>query len=238
MKRISIFFTVLVSFTAQAQQTRPIPKVLFGYSFSPDYCFRTLANSDGNASTDLVIKSRNNIEIAKFGYTTGLNVLINFSQSVGFETGLQFSNKGYKTKKQDFVYFPVIPGLATNAEIIYSYQYIGIPLKAKFSAGKSKTRFVSSIGVITNFILTVKRTTNYGYADGRTEKNSSSSAQGFDRVDISPVVSFGIDHQLNNKIHLIAEPTFRYGILKTKNAPVAEYLWNAGLNIGLYCTLR
>ena len=238
MKRISIFFTALASFAAHAQDIKPVPKVLLGYTFSPDYCFRTLANGDGSTSTDLAINSRNNIEIAKFGYTTGLNVLINFSQTVGFETGLQFSNKGYQTKNQDLVYFPASPGLPTKAQMMYAYQYIGIPLKARFSAGKSKTRFVSSIGFITNFILTIKRTTKLEYSDGRTVRNSSSSAQGFDRVDVSPVISFGIDHQLNNKIHLIAEPTFRYGILKTKDAPVAEHLWNAGLNIGLYCAFR
>lgn len=238
MKRISIFLTALASFTVQAQDIKPVPKVLLGYTFSPDYCFRTLANSDGNPSTDLAIKSRNNIEVAKFGYTTGLNVLINFSQTVGFETGLLFSNKGYQTKNQDLVYFPGSPNLPTKAQLTYAYQYIGIPLKVKFSAGKSKTRFISSMGVITSFILTVKQTTKLEYSDGRTAKNSSSSAQGFDKVDISPVISFGIDHQLNNKIHLIAEPSFRYGILRTKDAPVKEHLWNMGLNIGLYCALR
>lgn len=238
MKRISIFFTTLASFAVQAQDTKPVPKVLLGYTFSPDYCFRTLANGDGNTSTDLVIKNRNNIEIAKFGYTTELNVLINFSQTVGLETGLQFSNKGYQTKNKGLVYFPGSPNQSTKAQITYAYQYIGIPLKAKFSAGKSKTRFVSSIGVITNFILTVKQTNKLEYSDGRTTKNSSSSAQGFDRVDISPVISFGFDHQLSNKIRLIAEPVFRYGILRTKDAPVKEHLWNMGLNIGLYCALR
>jgi hypothetical protein len=51
------------------------------------------------------------------------------------------------------------------------------------------------------------------------------------------MVSAGVDYKLNNKMHLLAEPTFRYGIIKTKDAPVTEHLWNAGLNVGFYYSL-
>ncbi len=238
MKQIFLLITTLASFTVQGQETKPIQKILIGYNFSPDYNFRTLKNNDGSSSSDLVIKSRNDIEISKFGYTTGLNVCINFSQQVGFETGIQFSNKGYKTKNQDLIYFPPNPGLPTKAKTIYSYQYIGIPFIAKFSAGKSKVRFLSSAGFMTNFLLNVKQTTTYEYSDGKTEEKAQSTTSGFKKVDISPLISVGIDYTLNNKIHLIAAPTFRYGVIKTKDAPVTEKLWNAGLNIGFYYVLK
>ena len=238
LKQIFLLITTFASLTVQGQQTKPTRKILIGYNFSPDYSFRTLKNNDGSSSSDLVIKSRNDIEIAKFGYTTGLNVCINFSQLVGFETGIQFSNKGYETKNQDLVYFPPNPSLPTKAKTIYSYQYIGIPLKAKFSFGKSKVRFLSSIGFMTNFLLNVKQTTNYEYSDGKTEEKAQSTTAGFKKVDISPTISVGIDYKLNNKIHLIAEPTFRYGVIKIKDAPVTENLWNSGLNIGFYYALK
>jgi hypothetical protein len=238
MKRLLIFITTFISLSVHGQDKNPTQKILIGFNFSPDYSFRSLKNNDGASSTDLVIKTRNDIETAKFGYTTGLNVCINFSHLVGFETGIQFSNKGYKTKHQDLVYSPPNPSLPTKAKTNYAYQYIGIPLKAKFSFGKSKVRFVSSIGFMTNFLLNVKQTTNYEYSNGKTEKKSQSSKSGFNKVDFSPMVSVGVDYKLTNKIYLLADPTFRYGAVKTKDAPVTENLWSAGLNIGFYYALK
>lgn len=238
MKQLLILVIPLASLTVLGQDTNPTQKILIGFNFSPDYSSRTLKNNDGSSSSDLVIKSRKNIEVARFGYTTGLNIFINLSQFVGFETGIQFSNKGYKTKNQDLIYFPPSPSSPTKVKTIYSYQYLGIPLKAKFSFGKSKIRFLSSIGFTTNFLLNIKQTNNFEYSDGKTEKKTQSSTSGFKKVDISPMISVGLDYKLNNKIHLQAEPTFRYGVIKTKDAPVTENLWNAGLNVGFYYAIK
>ena len=238
MKQLLILVATFASLTVPGQNTNQTQKIIIGFNFSPDYSSRTLKNNDDASSSDLVIKNRNDIETAKFGYTTGLNVYVNFSQLVGFETGIQYSNKGYKTKNQDLVYFPPSPSSPTKARFIYAYQYIGIPLKAKFSFGKNKVRFVSSIGFMTNFLLNIKQTANYEYSNGKTEKKSQSSKSGFNKVDISPMLSVGVDYKLNSRINLFAEPTFRYGVIKTKDAPVTEHLWNVGLNIGFYYALK
>lgn len=237
MKQLFILIATLASLSASGQNTNPTQRILIGFNFSPDYCYRTLKNTDGSNSGDLIIKTRNGIEIAKFGYTTGLNVGYNFSPLVGFETGIQFSNKGYKTINQDLFFFPPNPDLPTKLEITYAYQYIGIPIKAKLFLGKSKFRFLSSVGVMTNFLLNVKQTFNAEYADGRKEK-SQYSKSGYNEVDLSPMISVGIDYKLNHKIHLVAEPTFRYGAVETKDTPVTEHLWNAGLNVGFYYALK
>lgn len=238
MKSLLIFITTFSSLAVQGQGRNPIKNLLIGFNFSPDYSFRTLKNNDGSSSSDLVITNRNDIELAKLGYTTGLNVIFDFSQKIGLETGIQYSNKGYKTKNQDLFYFPPNPGLPTRVKINYSYNYIGIPLKAKIMFGKSKLHFITSVGFMTNFLLNVLQINNFEYADGKTEKKKQSTTSGFNKVDISPMVSIGIDYKVNDKIHLIAEPTFRFGLLKIKDAPVTEKLWNSGINIGFYYGLR
>ena len=238
MKRLLILVSALASLTVLGQGTNPAQKISIGFNFSPDYSFRTIKNNDGSPSSNLVIKNRNDIEVAKFGYTTGLTVCFNFSKLVGIETGIQFSNKGYKTKNQDLIYFPPSPGSPTKAKTRESYQYIGIPIKAKLSFGKSKVRFLSSIGFMTSFLLNVKHTINLEYSNGNSEKETQSTTSGFKNVDISPMLSVGIDYKLNNKIHLLAEPTFRYGVLITRDVPVTENLWSAGLNIGINYVLK
>lgn len=237
MKRVFILFTTFSSLIVHGQEIKPIKKfnkIFIGYNFSPDYSFRTLKNNDGSSSSDIVIKNRNEIELAKFGFTTGLNICFSFTNLIGLETGIQYSNKGYKTKNQDLIYFPLNPSLPTKAKTIYTYQYIGIPVKAMFTVGKSRTRFLSSVGFMTNFLLSAKQTTNFEYSDGKTDEKKQSTTSGFKKIDISPMISVSIDYEINDKIHFLAEPTFRYGVIKTKDAPVTEKLWNAGLNIGFY----
>ena len=92
-----------------------------------------------------------------------------------------------------------------------------------------KARSISSAGFMTNFLITAKQTINFKYSDGKTEKRSQSSTTGFNTIDISPMVNMGVDYKLTEKIHLSAEHTFRFGLSKTKDAPVIEKLWNAGL---------
>ena len=233
MKQLLLVLLTFSAVTAFGQKAKQGNKFSIGYSFSPDYSFRTLKNGDGNSSTDLVIKSRDDIEKAKFGYTTGFNVVFNFSDLLGLETGVQYSNRGYKTKEQNLTYFPPNPALPDKAITNYSYQYIGIPLKAKFSFGKNKARFISSAGFVTNFLINVKQSIDYKYPDGKTDKKTQSLTAGYNKIDISPIVSIGIDYQLTDKIHLSAEPAFRFGLNRTKDVTVREKLWNAGLAFGI-----
>ncbi len=236
MKYLFMLVLAFLSLTLLGQ--KKLNKIAIGFSFSPDYSFRTLKNSGGDGSTDLVIKIRNDIEKAKFGYSTGLNVTFHFSNLLGFETGILYSNKGYKTKEQQLTYFPPNPSLPDKSSTIYSYQYIGIPLKAKFYFGKNKTRFTTSAGFITNFLINVKQSINLKYPNGSTEKKNQSSTSGFNKVDISPMVSIGVDYKITDKFYLSAEPTFRFGLIKTVNATVKENLWSAGLVLSFFITLN
>jgi Outer membrane protein beta-barrel domain len=236
MKQVLLLITTLVSISLQAQKT--IKHIRVGYNFSADHNFRTLNNVDGSSSSDFVIKSRNDDETARFGYTTGLNVCFDLSKLVALETGIQFSNKGYQRKGQHILFPTFDPTDPVKISWVYAYQYIGIPLKAKFSFGKGNLRFVSGIGFTTSLLLSSKQTSTHEYADGSTEKRRSSTTHGYNKIDISPMVSAGIDYKITKKIHLFAEPTFWYGLIKVKDAPVKENLWNAGLNVGLYYVVK
>lgn len=239
MKQVMLLIAILACFTLKAQDSKQQKKVLIGFNFSPDYSYRTLKLSDGNSPVNVVIDVRNQIEKAKFGYTTGLNVSVNVNDCVALETGVQFANKGYQTKDRELVYAdPPAPSDPTQASLRYSYHYIGIPMRVKFSLGKGKARFVSSAGFTTNFLLNASQTAHLKYADGKTKKNKQSSTADFKRMDVSPMVSVGLHYKLNNNIHVTAEPTFRYGLLKIMDAPVAEHLWSAGLNLAIYHNIK
>ena len=86
--------------------------------------------------------------------------------------------------------------------------------------------------------MNVKQSINYKYSDGRAEKKNQSSTSGYNKIDISPMVSIGLDYTLSNNLHFIAEPTFRFGVIKTQGSPIKEKLWNAGLAVGISYGLK
>ena len=235
MKKAFLLIAFLASYTLYAQEASTGSKVSIGFNFSPDYNFRTAKITD--KVPDPGFESWEDKQIGKFGYTTGLTMFFKLSDRMELETGLQYSDKGYQTKIMDLVFEGTDPNdpilVKTKAKFNYSYQYIGIPLKLNMFFGEGDLRFVSGIGVTTNFLLNVQNKANYEYPDGKKETTNSKSKEGFKKIDISPMISFGVDYKLTNTIHLRGEPTFRYGIIKTKDSPIKENLWNAGVNLGI-----
>lgn len=220
-------------------------KLQIGVNFSSDYCYRTVVNNYDNPDNDWVIKHRNNTETPKFGYTTGVNLTYNLNKTIGFEIGLQFSNKGYQTETFNLTFGDQIdsPGGLTNiedselptlAKIIYSYHHIDVPIKANFSFGKKKIRFITSAGIVTNFFINEITTGVFEYGDGSKKRNSTYGVMHFNTTNISPMISVGIDYKISPKLNLKAEPTFRYGALKISDTPITEYLWNYGVNLSCY----
>jgi hypothetical protein len=238
MKRLILFLaTTFCSLIANGQNTndskptKDFKRILIGVNFSPDYCFRKLKNNDGSSTSALIVDNRNSHESAKFGYTTGINVCINFSKAIGLEAGIQYSNKGYQFKFNNSTFDPSIP---TKGKIIYNDKYIDIPLKINLTLGKRKVQFFSSVGITTNIFIGETQTNILKYSDGNTDKRTQSTPYNYNKVDISPIISLGINYKINDKMNLRVEPTFRYGVLKIIDSPVTGYLWNAGLNIGYY----
>jgi len=239
MKNLTIFLLTLAALSSYGQdKTKETPtadfkRVQIGINVSPDICFRTLKNNDGSSTSDLIVERNNKNETIKVGYTAGLNVCFNIKKFVGLETGIQYSNRGYQTKMRDLVYAQPEPSAPNRVKLIYNFHCIDIPVKANFTIGKKKVRFFTSVGVTTNIFITETQTSVLIYSD-RTDRKTSPTNIDYNKVNISPTISVGIDFKINSRMNLRVEPTFRYGVLKIIDAPVTGYLYSAGLNIGYY----
>jgi len=239
MKHLLLLLLTLTSFLsfgqdkAKATLSADFKKVQFGISVSPDVCFRTLKSNDGSSATDVLIDQRNDMETIKPGYTPGLNVCFNIKKFVGLETGIQYSNQGYQTEKQDLVYLQPDPILPSQLKYVYNYHCIGIPVKVNFTKGEKKVRFFTSVGLTTNIFIKETQTT-FSYFSDHTDKKTSQTSFDYNKVNISPTLSVGIDYKINDRMNLRVEPTFRYGVLKIIDTPVTGYLYSAGLNFSYY----
>jgi hypothetical protein len=244
MKRQLLLLMTICSLAAQGQDTlkskppKGFKKKLIGFNISPDYSNRTLKNNSGTGSSNAIIDLRDKQENGRIGITAGVNICFNFTKKTGLETGIQYSRKGYQTKKYDLVYAVPDPAAPVRAKFRYSYHYIDIPLKINIAKGNGKLRLIAAAGITANILLKTTVTGVYEYPDGKTEKNTRQSVYNYRKINISPMISLGADYRINDKMYLRAEPTFRYAMLKITNTPVTEHLWSAGLNIGFYYGLK
>jgi hypothetical protein len=240
MKKIFIILAVvpLLSNAQDIKKIEAVKKVSVGFSFSPDYNYRTLKNNDGSSSSDMVIDFRDDVEKGKFGFTTGLNLSIKVSEKVDIQTGLLYSDKGYKTPKRE-TFFPMpMPSEPTHYTSNVSFNYIEIPFKVNFISGRGKTRFIAGAGLAANFLIKESERITLFYADGKEEKRKQSLTSDYNKFNLLSLISTGIEFKLEKNISLRAEPTFRYGFLKIIDQPVTAHLWNLGLNMSVYYNLQ
>ncbi len=232
-------FSALAQNPTEAKSPKSFHNLLIGFNFSPDYAYRKLKNNDGSTSSQIVIDSRNNSETAKLGFSTGLSFCYNLTKHFGLETGIQYSNKGYKAKKKSgFVFAQPEPNIPTSFKVKYSNHYIGIPIIANMSFGKKKLRCISSIGLVSGVFIreTQRNTTKYG--DGTKRKTKHTTSFEYNNVEFAPTISLGVEYPINSHWLIRARPTFQYGISKIIYAPVTGHLWNAGANLSIYRGLK
>jgi len=224
----------------EAKKNKSNKAVSIGFSFSPDYAYRTLKNNDGSSSSELKIDSRNEREKGKFGFTTGLNLNARLSKKFELQTGVLYSDKGYRIPKKTTNYSPR-PSEPTQLKYQTSFNYLDIPLKLNFISESGHVKFVVGAGLTANFLLNESETVTLIYADG-SEKELCQSYGFYNKFNLSSVISAGVEFKLMENIFLRTEPTFRYGLLKIVDNPVpaylwtvvTAYLWSVGLNMGIY----
>ncbi|HXB41504.1 MAG TPA: hypothetical protein VNZ49_13265 [Bacteroidia bacterium] len=105
-----IFFFTFSLCSAQ-ETTKPKPKfktandydLYFGFCFSPDVAYRHLKNNDVTSTSADLITRYNNIDLPKLGFTGGVSFCLMYNKFIGFETGFQYSNKGFQTKNNSLL---------------------------------------------------------------------------------------------------------------------------------------
>jgi Outer membrane protein beta-barrel domain len=236
MKHQLTFLLAFAAFSAfgQGTPTMNFKRFQIGIIVSPDGCYRTLKNNDGSPSSDIVIGVRNENETFKLGCTAGLNVCYYIKSNFGFETGIQYSNKGYRTKNKILTWGTPDQSLPIKSKFIYGYHYIDIPLRMNYIMGHRKVRFIASAGLTANIFIKETQRHVLEYEDGKKERDKTTPPYDYKKINISPTFSVGIDYRLNNRMNLRIEPTFRYGILKINDKPIVGYLYSGGLNVGLF----
>ena len=242
MRKLFILLAVLTFINSNGQDKKKQEdhqNFSIGFSFSPNYNYRTLENKDAGSVGEMIIDNRNKFETGKLGFSTGANVNFKLTRKFELQTGLFYSDKGYKTSKQPLDFPSPSPDEPTHFSAKYYENYLDIPLKLNYISGKGRLKFIAGAGLSANFFLNASGKTTLFYSDGREEeRGKKSSIVDYKKFNISALASSGLEYKLKENIFLRAEPTFRYGLLKIVDQPITERLWNVGLNVGVYLKLK
>ena len=200
-----------------------------GFSFSPDYCYRTLKSDAAIADLKEI---RDTLEVPKFGYTFGVNIIYYFRKKIVLETGILFSDKGERTKKLTFQNLPA--GQSPNYYAYnFHYYYLDIPLKVDYYLLTKKIKMYLTAGLSCNILLTQKTTLREGHDNTEVVRNASNVDTKPNRINVAVLFGAGLNYKVNEKLDLKVEPIYSRSITPINGAPIKSYLYSFGLNLGI-----
>jgi hypothetical protein len=236
MQHLYLLTFTLLTFVGLAQRTPnevqagTFKRFEIGVSASPEICYRTLLNNDGSQNSTSIINYRNENETVKMGYTGGLHLCYNFNERFGFQTGIQYANRGFSTKKIDIAGSLMDPVIPESLKYNYNYHYLEIPAKVNFSFGENQIRLTTSAGLSSAFLIKQSRTF-IGYYKDTTTRQVFISNDAYNRFNLFATISAGLEMRFNPIMSIKVEPTFRYGLLKITDTPVSGHWYSGGLNV-------
>lgn len=240
MKHVLIILLFLpLTLFSQATDITEKGKFFIGLNFSPDYSYRHLIQN-GDDFSDMEWKYVKNIQdsifIPKYGYTAGIAFGYHINKMLNIETGIIYSNKGYKTISTETVYDFYRP--PENAQSILDYTYLGIPLKANVIFFDERFQLIMGFGATLDILLRKSVKIIPDNPTTRFPIQKKYIDYDYNKINISPIVSIGMKYNITHRMSLRAEPTFRYSVLKLDDKSYVEtHLYSVGLNIGFYLAL-
>ncbi len=240
MKKLILAFVTL-SHLAIAQTTEPVAstpkerKIALGLSFSPDYSYRSLKGISANGKA--IAELRNNTELPVFAFTSGVKLSTLLKKRFTFETGILFSQKGYKQKPQELISQIYDPAIAKSFAYQITYSGIDVPIKLNFYPVKTtKGGLFISAGIANNLIMSnkVTYTSEYYNAPSQTVKDIKMGLLYMPSL----LLSVGYQQQLSERLFLKAEPSYRRALLDLNGSTLIKtYLYSMGLDVSLFLKL-
>ena len=211
-----------------------------------DYSYRHLNTSSEDAIIVGIMDSRNERETAKLNWRVGFNYNKRLTSKLFVKAGLRWASLGYSKQKRTGLtwgsefdgmggYTPD-PNLPHEIQLIHDYWFIELPIAGRFEfSAKKFTPFVEA-GIAPSLYLTTR--TRQKTDIGNSVEYNNGEAHNFNTLHLVSIISFGANYALNNNFQLFGQPTFRYHFTKLADAPIGEYLFNIGIELGIRRTLN
>lgn len=205
----------------------------WGVSLYPNFSDRRLIAY--SFITQDEINRLDSLERGRFSYSGG--ILAEWrTEKVGFQTGVNFMNTGYRSIRERLLPGDPDEGLGTERSYLYRNYNLQIP---------AELHFYQEVGPGNEFIFTLGGALSYNIAnasykilhsDGTSERiDVSSEGEEFRPVNIAFVTAVGWETDISESLSLVIQPTFEFwmrGIMVT-TTDLNRNLYNLGVKINL-----
>lgn len=218
-------------FISNAQDsTSKKSRLSIGANFSPNYSYRTLKSP---SSSQWIVDLREKTEQAAFGFNTGLSIQYLLTKRLEIELGIQFSQQTHAFKDIEIFDINGGPSLGT-ADNRYIYQYLEIPLRVNYRIVNKKFFSYITAGISLNLLLNDKTKAWARFNNGDTKfSNTKTSIRDFNKTIIGLIGGVGAGYHINKKLSLRLEPLFRYSLIPLAEAPIEQYNYSIGCQVGV-----
>lgn len=217
-------------------------RVYIGVSFTPEATYRYLHSNytpTGTNNPQDPVEYGNKHSTPAFGLNAAVKVGINLTHWLAIESGVGYSLSRYQYKADRYYTSNLLSGVLVNQADSFqtadreTYQFLAVPVGLRFSMGHRKVRGIIAAGVDLDFLIQQNSRYTYTYADGSEVQDRKVQTSNFNTFNVSPYLGVGIDCYLSQVVVLRIMPQAQIQGLKNINAPITEYLWNAGINFSL-----
>lgn len=222
MKKIILMLLLILPCVLMSQDPQ-YRKIKIGLSYSPQYNSRSLNFGQSNQWLEAI---RNNKEVGKYGFTAGITLQYTINKKWAIESGLLYSDQGYKTKWEDLTWEEDDVALPKRAKTIYHYQYAVIPLKVNYYLRDARLKYFVSAGIIPHFLLS-RRTVLKTDGD---DKQTNSQRLGYAETNVQIMLGGGINYRLSKRFDFTVAPFYQRSLTSVSvYENEKEFLYSAGL---------
>lgn len=236
MKQLCLFVCMLWSVTVSAQEQVRFRRFSMALSYSPDFSYRQLKYS---ASDRWASDRRNDREQPRLGHTAGISMRWRWTERLTVESGVLYSDKGYRTGKEPLQWTSPDPSYPVSTRIVFRYETLDIPLKLHYYFTTGRWKYYASAGVIMSNVMGSKAVLYSYFRDGSSSKQTDKRNLGYADAYFSGVVGAGVQYTLAGKWAVYAEPQYRQAFTSLLiDDRAKEYLYSVGLNMGVVMQFR
>jgi hypothetical protein len=217
------------------------PVIRFGPSLSMDHVDREVERSASAGSGAAELYRRDGYRSARVGYSAGMDLVLPVGARLALLAGLRYSDMGFRSRAHTV---EPVPGtveadtLLTSFTHGYHFQYLQLPLLARFHLGQRRLRPVISAGLTPAYLLGVYRVIYAEIPEGRNERERAEHLFPFNRLNLFATAGIGLVHHSTSRIHTRVELLAHRGLLPVTDGPDAGRVWGAGILFGVLYSLR
>lgn len=191
------------------------------------------------SSDQWIVDLRNENEVPKYGYTTGLIFRYRLHSKFNLETGLLFANRGYTSPKETLIWESNDPKFPSKVKTTVSMNYVEIPFSLNYKLKVGKLDVYVMGGVSLNYFTNKVTRFKVYFENGDKDISKDKTDVGFEERTYSFLVGFGMNIPVSDRFLLNIEPVYNQNftsIIADKNA--REYLYSVGVTTKLFLRMK